>query len=79
MQSLASRFLSEDIETLEESTDVPNENLDETELNTLLNAGEFAAAFFLSRRLLSRGEEWAQPYLDQSKQGLESEDDVHIP
>ena len=79
MQSLASRFLSEDIATLEESTVVPNENLDETELTTLLNAGEFAAAFFLSRRLLSRGEEWAQPYLDQAKQGLESEDGVHIP
>ena len=79
MQSLASRFISEDIDTVDEPVDVQSENLDETELTTLLNTGEFAAAFFLSRRLLSRGEEWAQPYLEQAKQGLESEDDVHIP
>ncbi len=79
MQTLASRFQSEDVETVVQPVNVPTENLDETELNSLLVAGEFAAAFFLSRRLLSRGEEWAEPYLEQAKLGLESEDDVHIP
>ena len=79
MQTLASRFHSEDNVHEDDTPDSPTENLDETELNKLLSAREFAAAFFLSRRLLSRGEQWAEPYLEQAKQGLESEDDVHIP
>ena len=54
-------------------------NIDEVELKRLLGDGEFAAAFFLSRRLLTRGELWAEPYLEQAQNGLDSDDDVHIP
>lgn len=79
MQTLASRFQPEVIETEVQPVDAPIENSDETELFRLLGAREFAAAFFLSRRLLSRGEQWAEQYLEQAKMGLESEDDVNIP
>ena len=79
MQSLSTRFESELSEIVDESPIDDPVNLDENELKRLLNAGEFAAAFFLSRRLLTRGEQWAEPYLLQAQNGLESDDDIRIP
>jgi len=79
MQSLSTRFdtVASDID--EEPSIEESVNLDEDELERLLSDGEFAAAFFLSRRLLTRGEEWAQQYLEDAQAGLESDDDVRIP
>ena len=79
MQSLSTRFESELPEIVEESPIEDPVNLDENELKRLLNAGEFAAAFFLSRRLLTRGEQWVEPYLEQAQNGLESDDNIRIP
>lgn len=79
MQSLASRFVLPESESQIEIESESSENQDEIELKRLLSENEYAAAFFMSRRLLTRGEEWAQPYLLQSQQGLEAGDDVQIP
>ena len=56
-----------------------SENIYEVELKKLLDAGEYAGAFFMSRRLITRGEEWAKKYLDLAQDGLDSDDDVTIP
>ena len=79
MQELASRFVREPEEGPGEPEFVPTQNKDEVEIIRLLDAGEFSAAFFLSRRLLTRGEQWAEQYLEQSKIGLDSGDELHIP
>ena len=79
MQKLASRFHSTTDVQHEDDTDNEIEDTDVRELSNLLDAGEYSAAFFLSRRLLTRGEEWAQEYLDKASTGLASEDDVNIP
>jgi hypothetical protein len=79
MQSLATQFDVDDVEQIEDDVADVSINLDEDNLKRLLDEGEFAAAFFLSRRLLTRGEMWAQPYLEQAQNGLDSDDDVHIP
>jgi hypothetical protein len=79
MQKLANRFVpkSEDV-IAHELPDIA-ENDDEVELITLLNNGEFATAFFLSRRLVTRGELWAEPYIVQAQDGLTAGDTVNIP
>ena len=79
MQSLASRFTQPTIDSHEDIESESSENEDETELIRLLDEEEYAAAFFMARRLLTRGEEWAQPYLLRAQQGLEAGDDVQIP
>ena len=79
MQSLATRFVQDESEIIEETIIESSVNLDEVELAKLLDAGEYAGAFFLSRRLVSRGEEWANTYLEQAQSGLNSVDDVNIP
>lgn len=52
---------------------------DKVELEALLEKGEWQAAFFLARRLITRGEDWATEYLERAQTGLESQDEVHIP
>lgn len=79
MQSLASRFVQPAPDSQIEVETETAENQDEIELKRLLDVEEYATAFFMARRLLTRGEEWAQPYLLQSQQGLEAGDDVQIP
>ena len=79
MQSLATRFVTEEVEISQEDIIEAPMNIDEDELSKLLDIGEYAAAFFLSRRLLTRGEHWAETYLEQAQKGLDSDDDIHIP
>ena len=79
MQTLALEFTetTEIIETvIEEVTETNNEEL---ELQSLLNRGDFSAAFFYSRRLVTRGEDWAMQYMELAKSGLDSDDEVVIP
>ena len=71
--------LSEEDGIIEERVTEISENNDELELKRLLAGREYAAAFFLSRRLMTRGEAWAETYLDLANNGLNSDDDVHIP
>ena len=80
MQSLALAFSveAEIAEPIDENND-EDLNRDEIELKSLLSNGEFSAAFFYSRRLVTRGEEWAIRYMDQAKVGLDSDDEVIIP
>ena len=79
MQTLALEFTetTEIIETVIE--EVAETNNEELELQSLLNRGEFSAAFFYSRRLVTRGEDWAMQYMELAKSGLDSDDEVVIP
>ena len=79
MQSLATRFVDDEVDIEDESVIEISENIDELELKRLLATREFAAAFFLSRRLITRGELWAETYLELAQNGLDSDDNVHIP
>ena len=45
----------------------------------MLQNGQHSAAFFLSRRLVTRGEDWAIQYMEQAKTGLDQDDEVIIP
>lgn len=78
MQSLALEF-AEPIDvtiTVEEESNI---NKDEISLQEMLSNREFSAAFFLSRRLVTRGEDWASEYMNRAKSGLDSDDEVIIP
>ena len=48
-------------------------NEDELELERLLDTGEVAAAFFLARRLVTRGESWANEWLERANSLLQDE------
>ena len=79
MQALALEFTepTEVIETVIQ--DIGEINNEELELQSLLNRREFSAAFFYSRRLVTRGEDWAMQYMELAKSGLDSDDEVVIP
>lgn len=79
MQNLSSRFVEPIAIENQPIAEENSSNIDEIELSRLLDSGEFSTAFFLSRRLLTRGEEWVAPYLQRAQEGLDSEDDIHIP
>ncbi len=82
MQSLARKIKhhdDDDIETSELGEESESVNLDLEQIKAYLSENNFAAAFFLARRIISRGEEWAQPWLDTAKEGLDSQDDIDIP
>ncbi|MDP6905934.1 MAG: hypothetical protein QF440_00775 [Candidatus Thalassarchaeaceae archaeon] len=64
------------VEILEEGVEI---NAEEDELISVINSGNHSAAFFLARRLVSRGESWAEPYLEKAKILLEGSDEVNIP
>jgi tetratricopeptide (TPR) repeat protein len=70
MESLAMKVATPEMqpeETTEEGTGISD---DEKKLRSLIQADEFAAAFFLARRLVTAGDAWAQPYLDQAQLNL---------
>ena len=79
MQTLADRFLPDSQDTLKHEIEEVTDNQDELDLIELLSKREFASAFFLSRRLITRGEVWAESYLVQAQDGLSAEDNVNIP
>ena len=79
MQSLALEFaepIQEVTMTVEEESNI---NKDEISLQEMLSKREFSTAFFLSRRLVTRGEDWASEYMNRAKSGLDSDDEVIIP
>jgi len=79
MQNLANRFTPDSGDIVVHEIEDNTENEDEVELIALLKNGEFASAFFLSRRLVTRGELWAEPYLIQAQEGLDAGDSINIP
>ena len=50
-------------------------NQDEVELKGLLNMNDYASAFFLARRLVANGDDWANEYLELAKGGIEIDSD----
>ncbi|MDA8546753.1 hypothetical protein N9L11_03105 [Euryarchaeota archaeon] len=70
MMQLSQRIsnLSEDLPA-EETKDIETEkvNPDLTRLQSLLAAGDASEAFFLARRLVSQGEQWAEEWVEKAK------------
>ena len=80
MQKLATTYGTDVQDTVVTSDPVDETvNEDEDHLNSLLKAGNYSAAFFLARRIVTRGEDWADSYLNEAKIGLDSLDNVEIP
>ncbi|MDP6200489.1 MAG: hypothetical protein QF531_06910, partial [Candidatus Poseidonia sp.] len=57
-------------------TNVPEEEViqrhpDEHQLEVLIEQGDVQSAFFLARRLLASGEDWAEPWLERIQAGME--------
>lgn len=70
MEQLNERVRQDTIEP-EISTDtetvIEEEYPDKTRLNTLIESENISEAFFLARRLVASGEEWAEEYLEQCR------------
>ncbi len=80
MEHLATQITTGSVEaTITEISDVEVVNLDILKLDQLLQSRNFSAAFFLARRLIARGEDWASEYLARAKEGLSESDNVNIP
>ena len=74
MQSLALRVSLPEIHPETEGDDEEEKvNEDERELERLLDTGEAAAAFFLARRLVTRGESWASEWLERASTQLQDD------
>ena len=74
MQSLALRVSHPVIHPETEDDDEEEKvNEDERELERLLDTGEAAAAFFLARRLVTRGESWASEWLERASTQLQDD------
>ena len=73
MESLTERISTQqDIDTsaVTEDHDAEHVHPDEIRLKSLIEQDDYQEAFFLARRLLANGEEWAHPWLDQIKQKM---------
>ena len=75
MQSLALKVSPPPIQaaTGDDEEEVEEVREDEQELARLIDAGETAAAFFLARRLVTRGESWAGEWLERVSAQLQDE------
>ena len=71
MVALANRVsMPEVVEDVEELDDTIT-NDDEKKLLRLLDKNDFSEAFFVARRLVAQGEDWAAEYLEQARLGLD--------
>ena len=70
MVALASRVsIQETTEVVEEVSDA-NLSKDEQNLIRLINQKDYSEAFFVARRLVAQGEDWALEYLNEARLGL---------
>ena len=73
MESLTERISTQQVvESAPVPENVENEHVhpDEVRLKALVDQDDYQEAFFLARRLLANGEDWAQPWLDEIKQRM---------
>ena len=73
MESLTERISTQQVvESAPVPENVENEHVhpDEVRLKALVDQDDYQEAFFLARRLLANGEDWAQPWLDEIKQKM---------
>jgi len=70
MVALASRVSMPETPEFIENTEVSSMSKDEQRLLRLLNQNDYSEAFFVARRLVAQGEEWAEEYLNTARQGL---------
>ena len=74
MQSLALKVSPPEIQPVtEDGVEEETVGDDEQELARLLDSGEAAAAFFLARRLVTRGESWASEWLERASAQLQDD------
>ena len=57
--------------TNEPEEEVVQRHPDELQLEGLLEQGDLQSAFFLARRLLAAGEDWAEPWLARIQANME--------
>ena len=70
MVALASRVsIQETTEVVEEVSDA-NLSKDEQKLIRLINQKDYSEAFFVARRLVAQGDDWALEYLNEARLGL---------
>ena len=73
MLQLSQRISSAD-ETTEESIKPKQEKIsahpDLKRLQSLMEAGDSSEAFFLARRLVSQGEDWAEEWVQRAKENF---------
>ena len=46
-------------------------NVAQEKLQLLLAQGDYSEAFFVARRLVAEGEDWAIEYMDKARNGLD--------
>ncbi|PXF23290.1 MAG: hypothetical protein CXX71_02350, partial [Methanobacteriota archaeon] len=74
MQTLALKVSPPEIQPVtEDGVEEETVGDDEQELTRLLDTGEAAAAFFLARRLVTRGESWASEWLERASAQLQDD------
>ncbi len=71
MVVLAGRVSEPGLDYVADDTTKEVINKDEQKLIRLIQQSSFSEAFFVARRLVASGEEWALEYLEQAKQGLD--------
>jgi hypothetical protein len=70
MVALASRVsISETTQVVDEESNA-NLTKDEQKLIRLISQKDYSEAFFVARRLVAQGEDWAVEYLNQARLGL---------
>ncbi len=80
MELLASRIsIPEDSVDDEIPAEEEEIDSDEVKIRNHLDSANYSAAFFLARRLVARGHNWAEEYLEEAKVGLSESDNVNIP
>jgi hypothetical protein len=71
MENLARRRGKPSTEVEQRLEEFESKKDEKSELIQLLKSSEYQAAFFLARRIISRGEDWAEEYLLLAKEGLD--------
>ena len=73
MLQLSQRISSADEGNEETTEQIPEESSthpDLIRLQSLMSAGDASEAFFLARRLVSQGEEWAEQWVEKAKENF---------
>jgi hypothetical protein len=72
MQTLTNRVSTPPEKEVIQTEDAPETHLhpDQLKLEQLIAQGDHQAAFFLARRLLAGGEDWAEPWLTQIQEAM---------
>tara|TARA_B100001027_G_C16126026_1_gene267074 strand:- start:339 stop:623 length:285 start_codon:yes stop_codon:yes gene_type:complete len=71
MVSLASRVSKTEEVVISSEPDVQESEPMSNRLDRLLEQGDFSEAFFVARRLVAEGEDWAVDYMNKARHGFD--------